>query len=83
MYGVQKRLNSDTGHVDLQKRTADCACVAAQSAYAQNSTIFLKQSSATTKLPNTQIRLCVLKVCQIIKYASAYLHTYYNLSDQM
>ena len=80
MYGVQRRLNSDTGHVDLQKRTA---CVAAQSAYAQNSTIFLKQSSATTKLPNTQIRLCVSKVCQIIKYASAYLHTYYNLSDQM
>ena len=44
---------------------------------------FLLQSSATTKLPNTQIRLCVLKVCQIIKYASAYLHSHYKLSDQM
>ena len=40
MYGLQRRLNSDTGHVDLQKRTADCPCVAAQSAYAQYSTIF-------------------------------------------
>ena len=73
MFDLQRRLNSDKGHVDLQKRTADI----------RNTRQFLQQSSATRKLPNTQIRLCVLKVCQIIKYASAYLHTYYNLSDQM
>ena len=40
MYGLQRRQNSDTGHVDLQMRTADCACVAAESAFAQYSTIF-------------------------------------------
>ena len=40
MNGWQRRLNSDTGHAYLQKRTADCACVAAQSAFAQYSTIF-------------------------------------------
>ena len=45
---------------------------------------FIQQSAATTKRPNTQICFCVLKSCQISKnYASAYLHTYYNLSDQI
>ena len=63
MYGLQRRLNNDKAHVDLQKQ-------------------FLQQSSATTKLSDTQIRLCVFKVCQIIKCASAYFHTYHNLSDQ-
>ena len=69
MYGLQRRLNNDKAHVDLQKRTSDV----------RNTQQFLQQSSATTKLSDTQIRLCVLKVCQIIKYASAYFHTYRNL----
>ena len=72
MYGLQRRLNNNKAHVDLQKRTSDV----------RNTQQFLQQSSATTKLSDTQIRLCVLKVCQIIKYASAYFHTYRNLSDQ-
>ena len=71
MYGLQRRLNNDKAHVDLQKRTSDV----------RNTQQFLQQSSATTKLSDTQIRLCVLKVCQIIKYASAYFHNYRNLSD--
>ena len=84
-YGLQRRLNSDTGHLDLQKHKSELqtAHVWLRSLHMRNTRQFLQQSSAITKLPNTQIRLRVLKVCQNIKYASAFLHTYYNLSDQM
>ena len=75
MYGVQ-RLNSDTGHVDLQKRTADCACVAAKSAYAQKLDNFFKaiiRDNKAALYSNTLVRFKSLSNYQICICVFAYL----------
>ena len=71
MYSLQRRLNSDKGHVGLQKRTADCACVAVQSAFAQYSTIFKAISCLilkyTCQIINMHLRICILIIIYVTK----------------